>query len=600
MQPDVNGRTNLKLGATPISESQTHFSVWAPKSKSVVVERIVRNKNSEEVVSSFELTNIVNGFHSATLEGFPTGTLYRYRISNGQSRPDPRSRFQPFGVHGPSEVVDPGSFNWSDDNWTGIKKRDLVIYELHVGSFTEAGTYLAAIEQLDRLIDLGVTAIELLPLAQCPGKWNWGYDGVNFFAPSNNFGSPNDLKALINACHHARLAVILDVVYNHVGPEGNYLSEFGPYRAKQGTPWGDALDFGRDPVRRFVIDNVIYWLDEFHFDGLRLDAVHYMFDDHEPHILDEIQSAFRDYESRIDRQIHLIGESNIYDPELVGNVTAGAPNYDAIWSDCLMHSVYKAGAPELRLTNRHYEETDIAEAIEHAYVFSTPQAIRVTNEIRQRNHPEDCRRYIESLIMALQTHDSVGNHPHGKRIHQLTSIEFQKAAAPLFLLYPSIPMIFMGEEHATDAPFPFFADFEDKGLRAAVDKGRRDEYPHHDWKGSPLPSEPAAFVNSKSNGGETNELMFHWYRELLAFRKSGIAEGWLNVTNLQTDSNLELGIHQLIFHHPENPIRVMVRLANKSNDSIPFDQLGISDVLLDSRQPEKLDVLQTEHCLIWR
>ena len=335
------------------------------------------------------------------------------------------------------------------------------------------GTYQAAIAKLDELKQLGITAIELLPIGQSPGRWNWGYDGVNYFAPRNTFGHPDDLKAFIDACHAREIAVILDVVYNHVGPEGNYLNEFGYYRSKKhATPWGDALNFdgsGNPMVREFVISNVLFWIQEYHFDGVRLDAIHFMFDDSETTIIEEVRTRFREYANTLDREIYLIAEANIYDPHLLSD----AKNYDAIWSDCLMHSIYSHGNPDVRLTDRHYVAArDLGEALEHAYVFSVPQAIRVTEEDRHRHHPNGDKQYIQSLVMALQTHDSVGNHPHGKRIHHLTCLDFQKAAAPLILLYPSIPMIFMGEEWATDAPFPFFADFEDQGLRQAVDQGR--------------------------------------------------------------------------------------------------------------------------------
>lgn len=269
--------SHTTFGALPGTDNTTHFLVWAPKVKSLSVELIQRSAEQETVLASHQLDCDSDGMFSGNVPDCPTGSLYRYKLGEGSSRPDPRTRFQPFGVHGPSQVVDPSSYQWNDGQWKGIKKRDLIIYEMHVGSFTAEGTYAAAIEKLGELKTLGVTAIELLPLAQCPGKWNWGYDGVNYFAPSNNFGSPDQLKAFVDACHQAQLAVFIDVVYNHVGPEGNYLSEFGPYRSKKfGTPWGDAFEFDQAAVRQFVIDNVLFWIDEYHFDGLRLDAVHYM------------------------------------------------------------------------------------------------------------------------------------------------------------------------------------------------------------------------------------------------------------------------------------------------------------------------------------
>ena len=236
--------THLTFGALPLPDNETRFEVWAPNANKLSVELIERSDNQETIRASYELERGSDGVFLGLVPDCPAGSLYRYKIGEGSSRPDPRSRFQPFGVHGPSQVIDPSAYRWQAEDWKGIKKRDLVIYEMHVGSFTQKGTYASAIEKFAELKELGITAIELLPLAQCPGKWNWGYDGVNYFAPSNNFGSPDQLKAFVDACHQAQLAVIIDVVYNHVGPEGNYLSEFGPYRSKKfGTPWGDAFEF---------------------------------------------------------------------------------------------------------------------------------------------------------------------------------------------------------------------------------------------------------------------------------------------------------------------------------------------------------------------
>jgi maltooligosyltrehalose trehalohydrolase len=594
-----------------VSEDQTQFSVWAPSAKNVSVQIVQRTNvggpsDVESVLSEHSLgccsTDGGSDVFTGIVDDCLADTLYRFKLDNRSARPDPRSRFQPLGVHGPSQVIDASKHVWQDSAWRGVQKRDLVIYELHVGSFSESGTYAGAIGKLDELTQLGITAIEVLPLAQCPGKWNWGYDGVNYFAPNHGFGQPDALKTFVDACHARGIAVINDVVYNHVGPEGNYLAEFGPYRSRKfGTPWGDAFDFDQPQVRQYIIDNVMFWMDEYHFDGLRLDAVHYMFDDGDGHILQEIQSKFREYESTLEREVYLIGESNIYDPELVGDVESGDPHYDAIWSDCLMHSIYTLGNPELRLTNRAYQPTDIAESLEHAYVFSTPEAVRVTDEIRSRHHAGGDRKYIESLIMALQTHDSVGNHPHGKRLHHLTSVEYQRAAAALILLYPSIPMLFMGEEWSTDAPFPFFADFEDQALRRSVDKGRRDEYPHHDWKGSPLPSDPDAFLSTKSSSQQLNVETNRWYKQLLAFRKRGVTEGWLAVENWSVSSDLANSIFKLVYRNGDQEIHVCARLASASADPIELSELEAREVVLDSRSGEAglNQMLAGQHCLVW-
>jgi malto-oligosyltrehalose trehalohydrolase len=604
----------LNHGAKLVSASQTQFRVWAPKARTLSVELFGRNDQEETLISTHSLVRDETGIFTGIVADCPAGSLYKFKLDDKPGRPDPYSRFQPFGVHGPSQVVDSNAYQWEDQDWRGIKKRDLIVYEMHVGSFTEAGTYAAAIERLDELVELGVTSIEVLPLSQTPGRWNWGYDGVNYFAPRNTFGTPDELKAFIDACHAKNLAVIIDVVYNHVGPEGNYLNEFAYYRSKKfGTPWGDSLNFcgsGCQLVREFVIANVLFWMEEYHFDGLRLDAIHYMFDDSEKFIVDEIRERFKAYEKTVDRELYLIAESNIYDSHLVGDGSGSDETWDAVWSDCLMHSIYSHGRPDLRLTNRHYQGTpDLAESLEHAYVFAAPEAIRVTDEIRATHHADENRKYIESLIMALQTHDSVGNHPHGKRLHQLTSVEYQMAAAPLILLYPSIPMIFMGEEWATEAPFPFFADFEDEGLRKAVDQGRQDEYPHHDWKGSPLPSDPEAFLATKSRPPQQKQHVNLWYRQLLELRKQGIAEGWLDVEFMTTEHDPITETFWLTYEGPRERVVICSRLlsaeaASKEPAPVTIENEDPVMVVLDSFDQAAEDPVaelefQAQHCRIW-
>lgn len=623
----------LRDGATfQLTESNrytTQFRVWATRAKQVDLQIVQRNDFEEAVLHTLAMTVEGKNCFVVSVDDCPPGTLYRYQIDGGPGRPDPFSRFQPFGVHGPSQVIDPHRYQWNDQDWQGVDKRDLVIYEMHVGSFTEAGTYQAATEKLPQLVKLGITAIELLPLAQTPGRWNWGYDGVNLFAPRNNYGTPDDLKYFIDTAHQLGLAVILDVVYNHIGPEGNYLNEFAHYRStRHATPWGDALNYdGKHsrPVRDFVIQNGLFWLDEYHFDGLRLDAIHYMFDDSEVSIVDEFRAAFRNYQRQINRKLWLIAESNIFDDHLVDQANGTA--YDAIWSDCLMHSLYSHGIPELRLTNRHYIGTkDVVESLQYGYVFTFPQAKRVQTEDRKQRS-QATMQYKNSLVMALQTHDSVGNHPHGLRLHQLTSLEFQMAAAPLILLYPSMPMIFMGEEFAANSPFPFFADFEDPNLRKAVDRGRRDEYPHHDWNSSPLPSDPSAFHSSKLDFYDLDQPMAAWYQSLLTLRRQGLNEGWLSVAHKSFEFDADQDLFQLIFADAERKFTIASRLApedsaeyrlsmpnrgqlllnsadysTKSSIPVPSKDDRFADRTDDPRsQNEAIDLLTfgSQHCYIW-
>lgn len=467
------------------------------------------------------------GDYAAIIAAAETHPYYFFRLNGQDLRPDPRSAFQPFGVHGPSQWIDHGAFPWTDQAWVGLPAARMVIYELHVGCFSSEGTYRACREQLPRLRELGVTAIELLPLADTPGRWNWGYDGVHLFAPKAAYGSVDELKMLIDECHRQGIAVLLDVVYNHLGPEGNYLREFAPYFSSSiKTPWGEALNYSgrqRQQVRQWILDNVRHWLTHYHFDGLRLDAIHYLFDTREPSLTQEIAETVQRVATEMGRTCHCIAETNVFDPQLPST-------YTAQWADCFMHAVYSLGAPNVRLTNRPYRGAeDVAAALRQGFVYSGSAA-----RDYQRHEPPlpgDDRPAAAShagLVVPLQTHDSVGNHPHGKRLHHLTSADFQRAAAALMLLAPSIPQLFMGEEGSVASPFCFFADFGDPSLRAAVDRGRQHEYPHHAWDDAPLPSDPAAFFSSCLPDRATwDSVTGAWYQWLLQLRRAGLEAGWL-------------------------------------------------------------------------
>ncbi|TWT76114.1 Malto-oligosyltrehalose trehalohydrolase [Posidoniimonas polymericola] len=571
------------MGATPVSASKTHFRVWAPKCKSVSVEI---GEPGDAV--RHELTPGEDGCFAGFASAAP-GDKYSYLLEGPIARPDPVSRRQPDGVHGPSEVVDPNAFPWTDAEWRGVAKRDLVIYELHIGSFTEEGTFRAAIERLPELVELGATAVEVMPVAQSPGKWNWGYDGVNLYAVTHNYGTPDDFRTLVDACHAAGLAVLLDVVYNHLGPEGNYLGEFGPYFSrKHHTPWGSAVNYdGRrsDPVRRWVVENALYWLRDLHLDGLRLDAVHFMHDDSEHTILDEIRAATLEFEQRSGRAIHLIGESNVYDERLLASV-GGLKGYDAIWSDCLMHSIYTHASPDFKLTNREYHGThNLLEAMEHGYLYESSQYVRVAREALGGDLPD--RSYIGSLVTALQTHDAVGNHPEGKRLHQLASKDYQRSAAAIMLLYPSIPLLFMGEESAVEAPFPFFADFHDRGLRRAVDRGRIAEYPHHDWSNAPLPSERKSFRISKCADPKLQDpQMRAWYQQLLTLRRHGLAAGWLTPDAMRCEHDTESHVFKLHYSNADGGVTVLARLTPNDHDAQPIEIELPGEVLMSSLETE--------------
>ena len=537
------------LGAVVV-EGKTRFSVWAAEAARVVVDVEGRTIPMQKQPS---------GHHVAELSGVSPGTRYFFRVDDGPPRPDPASRSQPDGVHEASEVV-ATSFDWCS-GWTPPKLEDAVIYELHVGTFTDEGTFVAAARRLEELLDLGINAVELMPVAACAGRWNWGYDGVGLFAPSGAYGTPEDFRRFVDTAHQLGIAVILDVVYNHLGPEGNYLHDFGPYlSSKHQTVWGDAPNFDDeqhgDSVRRWFIANAIYWLDEFRLDGLRVDAIHCMRDEREPHIAAELSDAVRQWSQASNRTVWLIAESNVYDPEMTVPTSRGGVGFDAMWSDDFLHGTFAALRPGEQLCHREYRGDDLQRVLRQGYVYEG-----TLRESRERTETEK-RIKTETLIYSIQNHDFIGNHPLGVRFHQLTSHEAHRAAAALMVLAPAIPMLFMGEEFACEHPFRFFVDFTDPLMRQSVVDGRRREYPQHDWESGILPTDPAAFESAKigrteSGNGET----WRWYRDLIATRGTLRESGLLSDANVRVRTDVEHGIYGWTYDDGVSVVAVFARLV---------------------------------------
>lgn len=572
------------LGAAPVSETDVRFCVWSPTSAQVTVcfpgrdERVVMQKRN-------------GGYHVAEISGVQVGDRYLYQFDGGTPRPDPASRFQPEGVHGSSEVVN-RDFDWTDTHWEGRSRDSLVIYELHLGTFTDEGTFVSAIDRLDELVELGITAIELMPVADAAGRWNWGYDGVCLFAPNRSYGSPDDFRRLVDAAHSRELAVILDVVYNHLGPEGNYLGESGPYLSEcHATVWGAAPNFddevhGRE-LRRFFIANAVYWFDEFHLDGIRVDAIHCMKDESVRHVVEEMSEACREWSMTSKRKPLLIAESNVYDPQMLTPLDQGGVGFDAEWCDDFLHSIFATVRPGERLCHRHYApSTDLEQTLRVGYVFEG-----TLREERGRRHPKN-RVDTRGLVYSIQHHDFIGNHPLGKRLHQLTSPETQRAAAALLLLNPAIPMLFMGEEFASERPFQFFVDFSELHLRDSVVEGRRREYPQHDWSSGVLPTDAEAFTSSKIgpiSAGDAS--MRNWYRSLIKLRHQWTDDGMLGDEGYSTRSWLDHGLFVALYRRGTMSAMVASRLAEIPCPPEPIDlatfDLGyggrLSNALLDSR-----------------
>ncbi|NIS72200.1 MAG: malto-oligosyltrehalose trehalohydrolase [Proteobacteria bacterium] len=481
----------------------------------------------------FTLERDERGYHRGTLEHIEPGSLYLYRLEGEKERPDPASRFQPQGVHGPSQVLD-SYFPWDDEGWDGLPLRDYILYELHVGSFTPEGTFEAIIPYLDELRKLGITALELMPVAQFPGDRNWGYDGTYPFAVQNSYGGPKGLKQLVNACHQRGLALVLDVVYNHLGPEGNYLGDFGPYFTDQyKTPWGPSINLDgpySDEVRRYFIENALYWVTEFHIDALRIDAVHAILDFSARPFLAELAAAAHERGKRLNRQVHIIAESALNDTRVIRSPELGGYGLDAQWNDDFHHALHSLLTGE-RLG--YYQDfgrlEDLTKAFEEGFVYSGEYS-----PYRRRRHGNSSRRIPASqFVIFAQNHDQVGNRMRGERLSDLVSFEGLKLAAAVVLLSPFIPLLFMGEEYGETAPFPYFVSHSDPALIEAIREGRRKEFAAFDWNEEPSdPQGEATFLSAKLNHHLRREghhrILADFYRELIRLRKTIPALAHLN------------------------------------------------------------------------
>ncbi|MGH9447186.1 MAG: malto-oligosyltrehalose trehalohydrolase, partial [Terriglobia bacterium] len=451
--------------------------------------------------------------------------LYRYVLDGHKERPDPASRFQPQGVHGPSQIVDFHTFRWTDSNWKGVALDDYIIYELHVGAFTPGGTFDDAIPHLDELQDLGVTVIEIMPVAQFPGSRNWGYDGVFPFAVQNSYGGPEGLKRFVNACHERGLAVALDVVYNHLGHEGNYLRDFGPYFTDEyRTPWGQAINFDgphSDEVVRFFIENALYWFSELHVDSLRLDAIHGITDRNAHPFLRLLAESVEAFAEQTGRKVYLIAESDFNDARFIQPLSHGGYGLHAQWSDDFHHALHCLLTGE---RSGYYQDfggiEHLSKAFREGYVYSGQYS-----PYRQRRHGNSSKEIpADRFVVFAQNHDQVGNRMLGERLSRLTSFEGLKLAAGAVILSPFVPLLFMGEEYGEDAPFQFFTSFQDLALIEGVRKGRRDEFASFAWQGEPPdPQAESTFLSSKLQraltAAATHRTLREFYRELIRLRK---------------------------------------------------------------------------------
>ena len=510
--------SKFTLGATYLGENLCSFMVWAPLSRKIDVHITYPQEKM------LALSKDSRGYHYGIFGGISAGSKYYYRLDSGNEYPDPASRFQSDGVHQPSLVVD-SSFNWNDQNWFGISLSEYIIYELHVGTFTNEGTFDAIIPHLDKLKELDITAVELMPVAQFPGSRNWGYDGVYPYAVQNSYGGPEGLKRLVNACHAKGIAVIMDVVYNHIGPEGNYFEQFGPYFTERYLiPWGKAINFDgaySDEVRYFFIENALYWLTEMHIDALRLDALHAIFDISPRPFLQELAEAVKQLREETGRRLYLIGESDANDRRCVSPPEIGGYGLDAQWNDDFHHELHVLLTGEKKGYYQGFGQlSQMAKSLREGFIYSGEYS-----SFRKRRHGSSSRDIPASrFVVFSQNHDQIGNRMLGERLSNLVSFEGLKLAAGNVLLSPFLPLLFMGEEYGETAPFQYFTSHSETALIEAVRKGRREEFNAFDWEGEcPDPQAEITFLKSKINHDLCTEgqhkILFSFYKELIRLRK---------------------------------------------------------------------------------
>jgi malto-oligosyltrehalose trehalohydrolase len=515
----------MPFGAEVQSDGRVRFRLWSPSYREVKIEL------EGEAVA---MRHVGEGWHELVTNRARADTRYRFVLTDGLRVPDPASRYQPQDVHGPSAVVDPAAYVWHDDSWRGRPWEEAVVYELHIGTLTSEGTFRGAIDKLDHLVALGVTAIELMPIGDFPGRRNWGYDGTLPYAPDSSYGRPEDLKALVEAAHTRRLMVLLDVVYNHFGPEGAYIHAIAPetFSDRHKTPWGGAINFDgpySGPVREFVIHNALYWIEEFHFDGLRLDAVHAIRNDGPKHLLQELAERVR--AAAPDRDIHLILENEENEVKYLARGENGKPRwYTAQWNDDVHHVLHVAASGETKGYYADYKgDTEkLGRALAQGFAF---QGELMPYRGRPRG-ASSASLPPSAFIAFIQNHDQVGNRALGDRLTQFVPAAAARAIAAIYLLLPQIPMLFMGEEWSAAQSFPFFCDFAPK-LADAVREGRRNEFARFpEFRGPqalehiPDPLAEETFTSAKLHWEDTarapHARWLAWYRQVLATRHAEI------------------------------------------------------------------------------
>lgn len=572
----------VKVGANYLGNTRCQFTVWAPLLKQVGVKVV---SPDEQLLP---MQPLEYGFWQVTAENIEPGSRYVYQLEETKEFPDPASYLQPEGVHKASEVFDHSTFNWADRDWSGIRLEDYIIYELHIGTFTPEGTFEAVIPRLTRLKELGINAIEIMPVAQFPGERNWGYDGVYPYAVQNTYGGPNGLKKLINACHLEGIAVILDVVYNHLGPEGNYLGNFGPYFTKKYYgAWGDApnLDFAYcDGVREYFLENALYWLDTFHVDALRLDAIQGIYDLSAKHFLEELTERVHALSQQKGRKFYLTAESDFNDVRIIRPKEVGGYGIDAQWCDDFHHSLHTLITGEKQ---RYYQDfgkcKDLEKSLREGFVYSG----QYSPDRKRRHGNSSAEEPAYKFIVCSQNHDQIGNRILGERMTKLTSFEGLKLTAGTLILSPFIPLLFMGEEYGEEAPFFYFISHSDRDLIEAVRQSKKDEFLEaghaQDFQD---PQEPGTLnkcvLNWEQQYEGKSKVLWDFYQELVFLRRINEALKVLDKKKLEVSSREE---EKLLFMRRYSDENQVFYVMNFSDRTLTFDietPSGSWQKLLDS------------------
>ncbi len=572
----------MKIGANYGDSNACKFSVWAPHVKNVSLKLLTP---SERLVP---MERNAQGYWKVNVNDCLPGTLYYYNLDHNRDRPDPASYAQPDGVHMASQVIDHHSFQWEDNDWTGIDKREMIIYEIHIGTFTDEGTFSSAVHRLDDLQELGINAIEIMPVSQFPGSRNWGYDGVYPFAVQNSYGGPEGMKGFVNACHNRGIAVILDVVYNHLGPEGNYIRDFGPYFTdKYKSPWGQAINFDgvyNQDVRTYFIENALYWFEHYHCDALRLDAIHGIYDKSDRPFLLELSERVREYSSRKGCTYYLMAESDLNDANAARLSVKGGLGLDVLWCDDFHHALHTLIADEEGGYYVDYGSVGhLEKSLREGFVYSGEYS-----KFRKRNHGNSSKDLpAECFIVFIQNHDQVGNRMQGERIASLVSFEARKMAAGTIILSPYIPLLFMGEEYGETSPFMYFTSHSDPDLVNAIREGRKKEFEQFKWHSDPDdPQSINTFMKSridwsKRESGD-HKILLDFYTQLIRLRKKITALSALDKNSLKVTGDEKNKVITVERWQGNDRVLILINL-NRSDVSVaPFGNDIEWEKILDS------------------